>query len=96
MDDEIVDLSLFRVHQHRAAVAADVIHGVGAGDKDRRRADNALRPRRRNKFQRDALTLLVAHDALPYRREYKHSQSPKPDMESVGDGTFFGLMRWEI
>jgi hypothetical protein len=31
-DDEIVDLSVLRVRQHRAAVAADVIHSVSAGD----------------------------------------------------------------
>ena len=33
-----MDLSVLRVHQHRAAVAADVIHGVRAGDQDRRAA----------------------------------------------------------
>src|SRR5580658_2390982 len=65
MNDEIVDLSSLRVHQHRAAIAADVIHRVRAGDEDRRRADDVLRPRCRNEFQRDARMFLVAHDALP-------------------------------
>ena len=79
MDDEIVDLSLLRVHQHRAAVAADVVHSVSAGDQDRRRADDVLRPRSQNQSQWNAGMLQVAHDALPnHRREFKLSQSPKP------------------
>jgi hypothetical protein len=96
MDDEIVDLSGLCVHQDRATVAADIIHRVRAGDEDRWRTDDVLRAGRRNTFQRDSRMLLNAHDALPCRREFKHSQPPKPDIERVGDGTIIDLSQYEI
>ena len=89
MDDQIMDLSLLRVHQHCTAAAADVIDRVGAGDQGRRRADDVARPRRWNEFQCGARTLMIAHDALRCRRG--HSQSPRPDTRSLGDGTIVDL-----
>ena len=69
MNDEIMDLSGLSVHQHDAAVAADVIHSVRTGDEDGRRADDVSRPRHKNRSQRDARMLLAAHDALPRQAE---------------------------
>ena len=93
MNQEIVHLSLFGMHEDRAASIARVIRCMRAGDQERRGAHAMAEAGRRNQLQWDARILGTGHDAPPCRREYKHSQSPKPDMEAVGDGTIFGPMR---
>ena len=97
MNDEIMDLSGLSVHQHDAAVAADVIHSVRTGDEDGRRADDVSRPRHQDRSQWDALMLLVAHDALPNTGGSSSPLSRRSLIaRSVGDGTILGLPRSSI
>jgi hypothetical protein len=49
MDQEIVHLSGFGVHQHRPAASAAIVGRVSACDEDRRRAYGVLTRMKRHK-----------------------------------------------
>jgi len=66
-----MDLAALGVHQHRAAMPAAIIDGVGAGGEDGRGSHNSPKLRRIDKFEAQFRTLFFAHDTALHRREHE-------------------------
>jgi hypothetical protein len=85
LDNEIVDLAPLGVHQHRAAMSAAIVDGVGAGDQDWWGSYDSADSRMIYEPKTDSRMRLVAHRKPLFRREHEHSQPPTPGRAFVGD-----------